>query len=591
MSIIYTLFHDKNKNEPVRQFSYLNEDDFKMYNDVGYGVYFTVNEFNNRRTKENITKLKHCYCDVDMAKDGDGSTREQIEERKAVIAEALVAYCEPTTMIDTSNGLQPLWEITDGEPSEENIERYVNVLKGIRDWTIEHGSAGDNVYDVSRVVRLPGYNHMKAEPYMCKVIHKSEKKYVLSELEQMFPHKEVEAEWQPQPETKDTIFQEIDNIDFAELITRAFALIGRPITFDSMGRMIDPVGETTGTFIGRKNNRDYLASTSHDPFVGNRITATASILKISNSEAYKWICSQYGIGKKAEPERPEIVVKKKKRDDDARFSWGTKNLNNSFAVIEQGSLIVVAAPSGAGKTTYTFFMATANARMGNKTQYISLEVDAENFVKGISRKRAGITPEEKFNFNISDNKQAIYEERIKEINSIKNLELSSLRGSNGTTRVKDIEEIIAKSNPDIVFIDNLDMIAPEKGEDEMLRQNNIISSLLSFSQRTGIVIVLVHHFRKKSQGSKSQGLDEMRGSGKIRDGADLIITITRNQDPEAEYPEKYRTTISLDKGRSWDECARDIYFIRGDFVDVPPKQAAYEGKSEEAMMINNLLND
>jgi len=576
MPTIYTLIHEKTKT--VKQFNKRDDALFKKMNDDGYGVFFSVNEFGEKRTKDHLEKIRYAYCDVDIAKSGEDVSREEKERLKQGLKDAIYWHCEPTMIIDTSNGLQPLWEINDATTDEEGVARYIRLLKGIRAWAIEHGSAGDNVYDVSRVIRLPGYNHMKAEPYMCEIIYNSGKKYVLSELEQMFPYKEEEKKEKVEStyvEGENPVFDAIRRLDFQEIIIRAFASTGRPVSFDEDGRLIDPVGGTTGTFQGRHGDRRYLASSSHEPYKGNEITAIADILGITYGDAFKWICSEFNITGSERAEISKYEKISKKRDPSKRFTWGTEGLNRAFAVTEQGDFIVCAAPSGAGKTTFTFFMACKNAEQGNKTLYLSLEVDEDKFIEGLGRKRAGITPGEKYYFEISESKQRLYEERMEYIRSIKNLELSSIRRHGGSTRWCDLEEIIIESNPDIVFIDNLDLISANDGEDEMERQNNIVKNIMAFTSLTGIVVVLVHHFRKMAQGTHSQGLDDMRGSGKIRDGIDRGIVIRRNKDVDAVYPEKFRTTVSMEKGRGWDECARNLYFIRGEFVDEPPSEEGY----------------
>jgi len=59
--------------------------------------------------------------------------------------------------------------------------------------------------------------------------------------------------------------QEIENLDFQQVIIKAFGAVGRSASFDSKARLILD-GRLTGTFQGKKDDKDYLASTSHEPF-------------------------------------------------------------------------------------------------------------------------------------------------------------------------------------------------------------------------------------------------------------------------------------------------------------------------------------
>jgi hypothetical protein len=69
---------------------------------------------------------------------------------------------------------------------------------------------------------------------------------------------------------------------------------------------------------------------------------------------------------------------------------------------------------------------------------------------------------------------------------------------------------------------------------------------------------------------KDFGMDEMSGSGKIGDGADIVLKVYRSVNPEDEYPEKYKTTLFLQKCRGYSENVASVYFIKGEFVDEPP---------------------
>lgn len=586
MPTVYVSFDDKKRGKSPKTFYQKNESEFKKLNDEGWGIYFSVNEFyaenlkpgETMRQDKYLKSLRYAYADLDIAKSGSGESRALKTKKKMDLLSALLKKCEPTMVIDTSNGLQPLWAITENEPTEENKARYIKILKGIVAWSKTVGCSGDNVYDTARILRLVGYYHQKEEPYLCDFVHKSNKKYSLSELEQIFPfHEEPKAETVPVSENSNPAFKAIEELDIKELIIKAFASVGRPVTFDKSGRMIDPVGGTTGTFIGRKGERDYLASTSHEPFKGNKITAVAEILKVDYSVAYQWICKEYQIDFKRlmrEDQNKKVIEKLKtipvKKEYPLRYTWGTRELDISLAIIKRGNFIVAAAKSGSGKTTFVFDMACKNARLGHKVLFLSLEMDEKDILEDFGRKYAGITIEEELDYKIPESKQRAFERRVKEIKDIHNLKIQSVRRS-GDIQWGDIEEIIKnKGETDLVFIDNLDLIAAQDKENDVERQKRIVKSILNFTALTKIPIVLIHHYRKSGTNGKDMGLDDMSGSGKIRDGADRIIKITRNTDIHAEYPEKYMTTIYLQKGRGYPEAMRNVYFIKGTFVDTPP---------------------
>ena len=598
---IFCLLDDKKKIPGLRTYYKDDKNFFEAENKKGFGVYFAVNEFdvdltslkNNETARQDkyCSRIRYVYADLDIAKAGDGTTRNEKEKRKQLVIMELLEKCEPTMIIDTSNGLQPLWEIKDGQVTEESKKLYTKIIKGVIEWSKEYGCKADGVFDTARILRRPDFYHQKEGPYLCKVIHKSEKKYSLKEMEEIFPFEEkkqviiqnVKNEINLNP-----VFDEIEKIDFQELVIKAFAAVGRPVSFDKSGHLLDPVGGTTGTFIGRigerKNGGQYLASSSHEPFKGNRISATAQIMNIDYSDAYKWICKEYNLDFKELIKKENVkkqiekieTIKEPILKTKKRYTWGTRNLDTSLAIIKPGNFIVVAAKSGSGKTTFVFDMAIKNAYLGHKVLFLSLEMDEEDILDDFGRKHAGITIEEELDYKIPDFKQKAYENKKTTIRQNSNLIIKGIR-RNGDIQWETIEEIIKQTeNITMVFIDNLDLIGSKDKESDLDRQKRIIKNILNFTSETKLPLVLIHHYRKSPADQKTSSLDDMSGSGKIRDGADRIIKITRNSDINAEYPNNFLTQVSLQKGRGYPECSRDVYFIRGTFVDIPPSKYEYE---------------
>lgn len=266
--------------------------------------------------------------------------------------------------------------------------------------------------------------------------------------------------------------------------------------------------------------------------------------------------------------REQDTVEFEKKDDyKLRYTWGTEELDNNFAIIKRSNFAVVGAARSEGKTTYTFDMACKNASLGHKVVYISLEMEGYEIKQDFARKYSGITIPEERDYNIPEHKQKAFQRKIDEIDKIKTLHFEGVRRGEGTTW-RHITGLISKyPDVDLVYIDNLDLIEGSEIENDLTRQKNIVKNIMRFTVGNNIPIFLIHHYRKKS--GKTYGMDELSGSGKISDGADIIVKITRNKDPEAEYPEKYKSKIYLQKARGYNEASKEIYFIKGTFVDYP----------------------
>lgn len=577
--MIFVLLDDrKREGNTPRHFTEHKKEYFKKMNKDGWGVFWAVNKFKGgRRVKEKLERLNFAYCDLDLAKEGESVDIESLQSSKLALSKALKEKCEPTHIIETKNGLQPLWRLVDGLP--EKVDEYVLLLKGIVKWTVEQGGYGDNVYDVSRIVRLPGYDHMKSEPFPVKEIHRSNKIYTIERMREIFPFQEEIKEHKPVNIHKlSPIDQAIQNLDIEDVAIRAFSQVGRQAFFDKQHRLVLD-GRLTGTHRGKKETGDnnFLASNSHEPFVGNVITLPAMIFGITNKEAREWIIKEYNLVWK--DEKIKQLVKKienqpvKITEDTKRYTWGTQNLNYSFGIIKRNSFIVFGARGGNGKTTFTFDMAIKNARLGHNVLYLGLEVTKGEILDGLARRKAGITIEEEYENTIPENKQKRYDNFIDEVSKIDTLNFYGIFDKELSTWGV-CREIILKGNYDLVIIDNLDKIGHTESKNDWERQKFITSEMANFTNKEKIPIILIHHHRK---GSTTGNIgDDLSGSHKIRDNADYVVQIKRVGDADSNYPERYESEITLEKARNYDPCVRSVYFIKGEFVDTPPDLKDYD---------------
>ena len=540
-------------------------------------------------------KLNYVYADLDIAKAGDGKTREERDELKLDVLMHLQEKCPPTFVIGTSNGIQPLWKLEDMPITPENKKLYTKVIKGVIEWSKEYKCKADGVFDVARILRYPNYYHQKEEPYLCEVIFKdpNRKVYSLTELEKIFPYEEPTGKQvgqysldrtspkQPTLSATNVVFEEIEKLDFQELMIRAFASVGRTAEFDKTGRLILD-SRLTGTFQGRKDDRNYLASTSHEPFKGNRITAVADILGITAKDAYRWITDEYNLdyrqlstSKKSTSQINELNAINIEDDSETeekklRYTWGTRNLDINLAIIKRGDFIVMGASRGSGKTTFTFDMACKNAMLGHKVLYLSLEMEKKEIMEDFARRSAAITIEEEYDYDIPDYKQCKFKEKLESFKKIPNLFFEGVRRGQAIIWDTILKVIDKYKDLDLIIIDNLDLIEADEREHELDKQKRVTKSMMNFTSSRKIPIILIHHQRKKGMGGKDFGMDELSGSGKISDNADRVVLISRNKAPDAVYPDKYRSSIYLHKARGYCEAIVNVYFISGTFVDTPP---------------------
>ena len=142
----------------------IKEDEIEKYNNLGYGCFWVLNDFNGKRRQENVTKINYWFCDID-----EGSKEEQMKRINAVAL-------KPTFVVETKKGFHCYWQV-EGEASVEN---YKTILAGI----IHRLKADKACKDSSRLLRYPYAYHMKdpKNPYLVQIVEQCSNTYTESEM-------------------------------------------------------------------------------------------------------------------------------------------------------------------------------------------------------------------------------------------------------------------------------------------------------------------------------------------------------------------------------------------------------------------------
>ena len=138
------------------------------FNTKGYGIFWAVNEFKGARQKQNLVKVRYWAVDID-----DGTKQEQWNRIKKVL--------KPSMIIETKNGFHVYYKAVDG--TAENWKDIVEFR------LIPYFKADKRAKDITRVLRVPGYKHLKdpKEPFKIKIIHQSDREYTSAEMQMCFP--------------------------------------------------------------------------------------------------------------------------------------------------------------------------------------------------------------------------------------------------------------------------------------------------------------------------------------------------------------------------------------------------------------------
>ena len=112
-------------------------------NEQGGGIFVARNQCDGHRNEQNISRVRGVHADMDEV------TPAQIE--------AVIRALEPSIIVQSSskNRCQLYWQLADGE------ELSKDEAKSINQCIVQYYGADPAAVDVSRLLRLPGFKHMK----------------------------------------------------------------------------------------------------------------------------------------------------------------------------------------------------------------------------------------------------------------------------------------------------------------------------------------------------------------------------------------------------------------------------------------------
>ena len=267
--------------------------------DEGCGVYFAPNAFDGRRRLERLLQIRAAYLDIDVAKERDGLPTAAIDERKErALIDLLSAEIRPHAVIETKNGLQPLWLVR-----PERIDRAVHLFRAAMAALLRRFGGDPAVKDPTRVLRLPGYVHLKTptEPFRCRLVWNELDREPIA-LQTIIDTYGVDVSASiPTDRPRQVIPPPAESIhetlDVAEVARAAAAEAGIAVTFrrnTDGSRQIIENGEITSGFVSARGNFCYSASGK--PRRGGPLPIVRYYLNLSPSEARRWLDERFGPG-------------------------------------------------------------------------------------------------------------------------------------------------------------------------------------------------------------------------------------------------------------------------------------------------------
>lgn len=160
---IYRL-HDVEPSGAIRTL----EGEAHFWNQKGFGIFLTVNDFNGARVLKNLKRINALAIDIDTG------TKDEMAEK---IRKGL----RPSMVVETKRGFHVWWALEDGSPE------YWDAL--VLDRLVPFYGADRNARDICRILRMPGFYHMKnpKEPFLISKVYESKSAYTMKEVASFYP--------------------------------------------------------------------------------------------------------------------------------------------------------------------------------------------------------------------------------------------------------------------------------------------------------------------------------------------------------------------------------------------------------------------
>ena len=255
----------------------------------------------------------------------------------------------------------------------------------------------------------------------------------------------------------------------------------------------------------------------------------------------------------------DIITRLENEEDTVSYPFPEfmPETNNKLGGIRMSELMVVTAGTGSGKTT---MLKQLQYHYFKHTDMNQALIHLEEPLKTTAKDLVGISMDVRLQLNDTVDKES-YMEKAKEIFSAVDDEGQSrfcLYDTFGSMNSEDlynkIRFIVKGLDCKIIWLDHLSILVSDLGQqgDERRAIDAIMHELKSLTVELGCFIGLVVHLNNNTQTPFEEGgaitINNLRGSGGIKQLSDSVIALSRNQQAETEH-ERNTTKISILKNR------------------------------------------
>lgn len=514
------------------------------YNKKWAGVFFSINSMKPwERDKASVTHINARACEVD-----DLSKDDQLK---------LISVCpiKPSLIIESNKSFHMYWFAKDG-----TIENWNKICWGLRNFFWGDPAIAS---DVSRVLRLPWYNHMKNpdEPFECTITDWDWEYHTEEEMLKAFPDTETLSEKEQKAIKKeaqlkkavwnDDAWERIRAMDCKTMLEKISwtSLVGWDIiSFKHNSNWTEQIfcnGKSTGCRIDKVWK--IWSSDKGWPNWTNRI---ARYGWVDWKEIYKWIKEEFPF---------VLPEKKEEKDVDSILSAIEEDVNTElhtyyypkgfekFNSFLSGELVTIVAPSNSWKTTFAMDIIKRNTAEWRKCFYINWEFKIETVWVNRWLWRNGKTKEALWDKNpLTPEERADMEKYVADSLGQFGYDCSPMGYELGQL----VELITEKTKEwyELFVIDSLSKIQWNLTNEARSHQNQTMETFLALVQKLNIAVILLHHTNK---------FGKFEGSQKIFDFSNVFITMSKNEEDFVSIPSR---VFKLEKDKYVNDVELEMYY-------------------------------
>lgn len=203
---------------------------------------------------------------------------------------------------------------------------------------------------------------------------------------------------------------------------------------------------------------------------------------------------------------------------------GYASLDKRIGAFLPGDFIILAGAPGMGKTCFLLNLAMQIGKKGKKVLIFSLEMPKKQLQNRIIAANTKVHSSKMRTFTMTDNDIQRFA-HYSDCDDFKSMNIYINDDFDMT--VADIQGVIQKEAPDLVFIDYLGLVTSSVKGTEYEQLNQISRDLKKIAKHVPIVAVHQLSRMKEERKDKTPFLGDLRGSGHLEQNADSVIFVHR----------------------------------------------------------------